>query len=88
MGAAGLLAIVGVIALSRHHPEVTKRKKDARKAAGLHVSDRIALRLAVPAEKEGWAAAQRGRIAGEVLADTVDLTHAGGDLVVVDVARV
>ncbi|MDN3937360.1 MULTISPECIES: DMT family transporter [unclassified Arthrobacter] len=33
MGAAALLAIVGVIALSRHHPEVTKRKKDARKAA-------------------------------------------------------
>ncbi|MEQ4520780.1 DMT family transporter [Pseudarthrobacter sp. B907] len=34
MGAAASLAIVGVIALSRHHPEVTKRKKDARKAAG------------------------------------------------------
>ena len=34
MGTAALLAIVGVIALSRHHPEVTKRKKDARKAAG------------------------------------------------------
>lgn len=34
MGAAASLAIVGVIALSRHHPEVTKRKKDARTAAG------------------------------------------------------
>jgi drug/metabolite transporter (DMT)-like permease len=34
MGTAATLAIVGVIALSRHHPEVTKRKKDARKAAG------------------------------------------------------
>ncbi|MDQ0757028.1 DMT family transporter [Arthrobacter sp. B3I4] len=33
MGVAASLAIVGVIALSRHHPEVTKRKKDARKAA-------------------------------------------------------
>jgi len=33
MGTAASLAIVGVIALSRHHPEVTKRKKDARKAA-------------------------------------------------------
>ncbi|MCR1160486.1 MULTISPECIES: DMT family transporter [Micrococcaceae] len=33
MAAAATLAIVGVIALSRHHPEVTKRKKDA-KAAG------------------------------------------------------
>jgi drug/metabolite transporter (DMT)-like permease len=34
MGTAASLAIVGVIALSRHHPEVTKRKKDARKTAG------------------------------------------------------
>ncbi len=34
MGTAASLAIVGVIALSRHHPEVTKRKKDARKVAG------------------------------------------------------
>jgi hypothetical protein len=34
MGTAASLAIVGVVALSRHHPEVTKRKKDARKAAG------------------------------------------------------
>jgi len=34
MGTADCLAIVGVIALSRHHPEVTKRKKDARKASG------------------------------------------------------
>jgi hypothetical protein len=34
MGTAASLAIVGVIALSRHHPEVTKRKKEARKAVG------------------------------------------------------
>lgn len=34
MATAASLAIVGVIALSRHHPEVTKRRKDARKAAG------------------------------------------------------
>lgn len=34
MGTAASLAIVGVVALSRHHPEVTKRKKDARKTAG------------------------------------------------------
>ncbi|WP_353711721.1 DMT family transporter [Arthrobacter sp. K5] len=34
MGTAATLAIVGVIALSRHHPEVTKRKKDVRKATG------------------------------------------------------
>ncbi|MGY2743100.1 DMT family transporter [Pseudarthrobacter sp. O4] len=34
MGTAASLAIVGVIALSRHHPEVTKRRKDARRASG------------------------------------------------------
>ncbi|SEI67335.1 Magnesium transporter NIPA [Arthrobacter sp. yr096] len=33
MAAAATLAIVGVIALSRHHPEVTKRKKDTKAAA-------------------------------------------------------
>lgn len=33
MGVAALLAIVGVIALSRHHPDVVKRKRDAREAA-------------------------------------------------------
>ncbi|WP_309073518.1 DMT family transporter [Paenarthrobacter sp.] len=33
MATAATLAIVGVIALSRHHPEVTKRKKDAKAAA-------------------------------------------------------
>ncbi|MEE2521756.1 DMT family transporter [Pseudarthrobacter sp. J75] len=34
MATAAFIAIVGVIALSRHHPEVTKRRKEARKAAG------------------------------------------------------
>jgi drug/metabolite transporter (DMT)-like permease len=33
MAAAAVLAIVGVIALSRHHPEVTKRKRDAKAAS-------------------------------------------------------
>ncbi|GAA1048248.1 DMT family transporter [Arthrobacter russicus] len=33
MGASALLAIVGVVALSRHHPDVVKRKRDARDAA-------------------------------------------------------
>ncbi len=33
MAVAASLAIVGVIALSRHHPEVTKRKRDAKAAA-------------------------------------------------------
>ncbi|WP_309070308.1 DMT family transporter [Arthrobacter sp.] len=31
MGAAAIVAIVGVIALSRHHPDVVKRQKEARR---------------------------------------------------------
>ncbi|HET8795544.1 MAG TPA: hypothetical protein VFM62_04125, partial [Arthrobacter sp.] len=31
MGAAALLAIVGVIALSRHHPDVVKETKESRR---------------------------------------------------------
>ncbi|WP_285726557.1 DMT family transporter [Psychromicrobium xiongbiense] len=33
MGVAALIAIVGVIVLSRHHPDVVKRAKDARELA-------------------------------------------------------
>ena len=31
MGAAAIVAIVGVIALSRHHPDVVRRQKEARR---------------------------------------------------------
>ncbi|WP_284976526.1 DMT family transporter [Arthrobacter sp. efr-133-TYG-104] len=34
MAAAASLAIVGVITLSRHHPEVTKRRKEAKATSG------------------------------------------------------
>jgi drug/metabolite transporter (DMT)-like permease len=37
MAVAASLAIVGVIALSRHHPEVTTRKREAKAAAGRKV---------------------------------------------------
>ncbi|RZT14323.1 isoleucyl-tRNA synthetase [Mycobacterium sp. BK558] len=42
--------------------------QDLRKATGLDVSDRIAVVMAVPADKEPWARTHAGLIAGEILA--------------------
>ena len=42
--------------------------QDARKQAGLAVSDRIAVRLSVPAERVEWAERHASRIAAETLA--------------------
>jgi isoleucyl-tRNA synthetase len=47
--------------------------QEARRAARLDISDRIALVLDVPVEKAGWAAKHRELIAGEVLATSLDL---------------
>ncbi len=66
--------------------DVVRLVQDARKAAGLHVSDRMALRLVVPEQVGAWALALRDRIAGETLAERVDLST-GGDQVQVEVAR-
>ncbi|MFC7751938.1 isoleucine--tRNA ligase [Tsukamurella soli] len=56
--------------------------QEARRAAGLDVSDRISLTLAVPAGRREWALRHRDLIAGEVLAtslDIVDAPDAGAD---------
>ncbi len=67
--------------------DVVRQVQEARRAAGLHVSDRIALSLAVPAHRLDAAQSHHDRIAGEVLATSVDVTTAPGELVVVEVAR-
>ncbi|MDO5097933.1 MAG: isoleucine--tRNA ligase [Corynebacterium sp.] len=48
--------------------DVIRGLQDARKASGFEVSDRIAVTLAVPADKEEWANRHKELIAGEVLA--------------------
>ena len=54
--------------------DVIRGLQDARKAAGLEVSDRITVVLSVPADKQEWAERHRGLIAGEVLARELDVT--------------
>ncbi|WP_137723819.1 isoleucine--tRNA ligase [Prescottella subtropica] len=55
--------------------------QDARRGAGLEVSDRISVVLQVPAERMDWAARHRELIAGEILATTLELGDAGADAV-------
>nr|WP_245549862.1 isoleucine--tRNA ligase [Gordonia effusa] len=68
--------------------------QDARRNLGLEVSDRIAVRLVVPAERVDWARAHAQLIAGEVLATTFDVATGApgsvelGDGVSADVSKV
>jgi isoleucyl-tRNA synthetase len=55
--------------------------QDARRAAGLEVSDRITVVLDVPEERRDWALAHRKLIAGEILAVELELAEAPGDAV-------
>lgn len=50
--------------------------QDLRKSTGLEVSDRVAVKMSVPAEKEPWARTHRDLIAGEILATSFDLVAA------------
>ncbi len=51
--------------------DVVRAVQDARKAAGLHVADRIALHLDVPAEHVAAVEAHRDVVAAETLATSV-----------------
>ncbi|MFZ2176078.1 MAG: isoleucine--tRNA ligase [Rhodococcus sp. (in: high G+C Gram-positive bacteria)] len=55
--------------------------QDARRAAGLEVSDRIRVVLEVPAERRDWAQAHRDLISGEILAVDLELADAPSDAV-------
>jgi len=62
--------------------DVVRAVQDERKAAGLHVADRIHLTLAVPAEWRPAVQAHEELIARETLAFTVTLIDAPGELAV------
>ncbi|MCX5045995.1 isoleucine--tRNA ligase [Aldersonia sp. NBC_00410] len=57
--------------------DVIRELQEARKSAGLDVSDRISLVLEVDAAHEDWAGRHRDLIAGEVLATEFGLGAAG-----------
>jgi isoleucyl-tRNA synthetase len=63
--------------------DVVREVQDARKAAGLHVSDAILLRLTVPADRQEWAERHLDLVTGETLAREVEVTASGETLVVV-----
>jgi isoleucyl-tRNA synthetase len=67
--------------------DVVRAVQDARKAAGLDVSDRVRLTLGVPPAWRDAVETHRGLIAEETLATAVDLRDAAGDAVVVDVEK-
>jgi isoleucyl-tRNA synthetase len=54
--------------------------QDLRKSSGLDVSDRIAVVMAVPAQRADWARTHRELIAGEILATSFDFVEPGEKL--------
>ncbi|KRE34547.1 isoleucine--tRNA ligase [Mycobacterium sp. Soil538] len=62
--------------------------QDLRKATGLDVSDRIAVVLAVPADKEPWARTHAELIAGEILATDFAFGEPAGGTEIGDGVRV
>ena len=54
--------------------DVIRGLRDARKASGFEVSDRISVVLSVPAEKKGWATLHAEHIAAETLATSFGVT--------------
>ncbi len=70
--------------------DVVREVQDARKAAGLHVSDPIRLRLAVPADKREWAQRHLDLFRSETLAREVEVATSvatSGDGLAVRVER-
>ncbi|NLZ57631.1 MAG: class I tRNA ligase family protein, partial [Corynebacterium sp.] len=56
--------------------DVIRGLQDARKSSGFEVSDRISVKLSVPAEKQEWANHHADHIAGEVLATSFEVVEA------------
>ena len=67
--------------------------QELRKSSGLDVSDRISVRMSVPAEFTAWASTHRELIAGEILATSFEFGDVRdgadvGDGVLVEIAKV
>ncbi|TXG91391.1 isoleucine--tRNA ligase [Rhodococcus rhodnii] len=86
---AALPAGTGVVVLDSHVTEELEAEgwakdrirelQEARRAAGLDVSDRIAVVLDVPGARRDWAERHRDLVAGEVLATSLEFSTVGDD---------
>ncbi|OZB46924.1 MAG: isoleucine--tRNA ligase, partial [Cellulomonas sp. 14-74-6] len=80
------LALDDALLAEGYARDVVRAVQDARKAAGLRVSDRIDLRLQVPADQVAAVEAHREFVARETLATSFEVTP--GDELTVQVSRV
>jgi isoleucyl-tRNA synthetase len=85
-GGAGLVVLDGTLTEELEAEGWAKDRirelQDLRKSTGLEVSDRIAVQMAVPAERAQWARTHRDLIAGEILATSFDLVEPAEGLAV------
>jgi isoleucyl-tRNA synthetase len=81
------LALDDALRAEGYARDVVRDVQDARKAAGLDVSDRIALELDVPAEHVAAVEAHRDLITRETLATSLTVTGVGGGERAVRVTR-
>jgi isoleucyl-tRNA synthetase len=81
------LALDDALRAEGYARDVVRDVQDARKAAGLEVSDRIALELDVPAAHVADVEAHRGLVMSETLATTLTVTGTDGAERVVRVAK-
>jgi isoleucyl-tRNA synthetase len=85
-GGAGLVVLDGTVTEELEAEGWAKDRirelQDLRKLTGLDVSDRIAVRMAVPAERAQWARTHRDLIAGEILATSFDFVEPAEGLAV------
>jgi len=85
-GGAGLVVLDGTLTEELEAEGWAKDRirelQDLRKSTGLDVSDRIAVQMAVPAERAQWARTHRDLIAGEILATSFDFVEPAEGLAV------
>jgi isoleucyl-tRNA synthetase len=85
-GGAGLVVLDGILTEELEAEGWAKDRirelQDLRKSTGLDVSDRIAVQMAVPAERAQWARTHRDLIAGEILATSFDFVEPAEGLAV------
>jgi isoleucyl-tRNA synthetase len=85
-GGAGLVILDGTLTDELEAEGWAKDRirelQELRKSTGLDVSDRIAVLMAVPAERAQWAQAHRDLIAGEILATSFEFVEPNGNCAV------